>query len=62
MALTEEQKKEIREFLEQEQAEKKKSILSSLKSFADWVETVSNIVVAIQTLKPLFDLLCSLFS
>ncbi len=61
MALTAEEEQKIRALLAKEEAQKKKSILSSLESFARWVEVTARIVVAFNVLKPVFLGLCSLF-
>jgi len=60
MALTADQEKRILELLDQEDAQKKKSVLSSLQTFANWVQTIAKIVAAIDALKPLFLYLCKL--
>jgi hypothetical protein len=60
MALTAEQEQKICEYIDREDDQKKKSVLSSLENFARWVEVVAKIVVALNQLKPLFDLLCKL--
>lgn len=60
MALTADEEEKIRALLAKEDAQKKKSVLSSLQTFANWVETIAKIVAAIDALKPLFLYLCKL--
>jgi len=60
MALTAHEEEKIRALLAKEDAQKKKSVLSSLQTFANWVETIAKIVVAGQQLQPLFSYLCKL--
>jgi len=61
MALTKEEQDKIRALLAKENEQKQKSVLSSLESFARWVEVTARIVVAFNVLKPVFLGLCSLF-
>lgn len=61
MALTADEEQKILALLDKEEDQKKESVLSSLGSFARWVEVTARIVVAFQTLKPLFIFLCSIF-
>lgn len=60
MALTADEEEKIRALLAKEDAQKKKSVLSSLQNFAKWVQTIAKIVAAIDALKPLFLYLCKL--
>lgn len=60
MALNSAEEKKIRALLDREDAQKKESVLSSLQTFANWVEVVARIVVAVQQLQPLFAILRSL--
>jgi hypothetical protein len=61
MAVTADEKSKVRKSLAQESAQKRNQILSTMESFADWLEVAARIYVAATSLAPLFAWVCSLF-
>ncbi|MDB9496000.1 hypothetical protein PN441_07450 [Spirulina major CS-329] len=61
MALSEEEKEKIRDILEEQEEQKRRSILGSLENFARWLRVTASIVVSLAALKPVFISLCGAF-
>ncbi|MEB3886278.1 hypothetical protein [Lyngbya sp. CCY1209] len=61
MALSEEQKQEIRQFLEEEREQERKKILKSVESFRIYLDTVVKICIAVKEIALLLNYFWGLF-